>query len=464
MARKLSTNLTTIRTNSNKSIQKSTGLTNKNNMMVAKYLSHTYASILLPYQLEFMTDSNRVLLIDKSRQIGFSWTMALYAIFSALQGYNVYYNSYNDRSGKLYITIVTKYIRAINEAIAKYGFPPIVSRLDMTANTIKFNNLCKITALTSDETNFRGISGNKTIVILDEVAFKDNLPEKLKAVLGLLVWGGKILIASTQNGTGNEFNKLCAAVRKGEKPYSYHQLPIDKAIDQGLVKKICNKTNVQWTKDYEKQWLDEQIEFYGDSANEELFCIPSDEAKGKRIILEQNFQFVEPETIHKVSFYVRYWDFASSISANSYYTASVKLGYVPETRDIVIMSYTLDKQRPLDTIELVKNIVELDGGNTTNVLEKEPGSSGEFFVEMMVNQHLVGYAVDSYQPKMKKHIRLFPVGQMLKTGKLKMIKANWNKEFIDWVSDFDGTPKPGTNDLCDCLSGGIDYLTTYGIQ
>lgn len=464
MARKLSTNLTTIRTNSNKSIQKSTGLTHENNMMVAKYLSMTYASILLPYQLEFMVDPNKVLLIDKGRQIGFSWTMALYAVLSALQGYNVYYNSYNDRSGKLYITIVTKYIRAINDSIAKYGFPPIVSRLDMTANTIKFNNLCKITALTSDETNFRGISGNKTIVILDEVAFKDNLPEKLKAVLGLLVWGGKILIASTQNGTGNEFNKLCVAVRKGEKPYSYHHLPIDKAIEQGLVKKICNKTNIQWTEDYEKQWLDEQIEFYGESANEELFCIPSDEAKGKRIILEQNFQFVEPDTIHKVSFYVRYWDFASSIAANSYYTASVKLGYVPETRDIVIISYTLDKQRPLDTIELVKNIVELDGGNTTNVLEKEPGSSGEFFIEMMVNQHLVGYAVDSYQPKMKKHIRLFPVGQMLKTGKLKIMKANWNREFIDWVSDFDGTPKPGTNDLCDCLSGGIDYLTTYGIQ
>lgn len=464
MARKLSTALTTIRTNSNKSIQNNTGLTHENNMMVAKYLSITYSKILLPYQLQFLIDPNKVLLIDKGRQIGFSWTMALYAILSALQGYNVYYNSYNDRSGKLYITIVTKYVRLINESIAKYGFPPIVARLDMTANTIKFNNLCKITALTSDETNFRGITGHKTKVILDEIAFKDNLKEKLKAVMGLLVWGGQVLLASTHNGTGNEFNKLCTAVRKGDLPYSYHFLPIDKAIEQGLVKKICEKTNTDWTEEYEKQWLEEQVAFYGESANEELFCIPSDEAKGKRIILQQNFQVVEPDIIHRISLYIRYWDFASSIAANSYYTASVKIGFVPEQHELIITSYTLDKQRPLDTIELVKNIVALDGNNTTNVLEKEPGSSGEFFIEMMVNQHLSGYAIDSYQPKMKKHIRLFPVGQMLKTGKLKILKAPWNQEFIDWVSDFDGTPKPGTNDLCDCLSGAVDYLSSFGIN
>lgn len=443
----------------NDGVSTSLSMATSHNALVLKGLAKTYSEVLMKYQLQFLTDDNQVLVISKGRQIGFSWTMALYAIFKCLSGYSVYYNSYNERSGKLFIEITKGFILKINEGLIKNGFPGIANSHDLLKGELGLNNLKKIVALSSDETNFRGISGGKVIVIIDEAAYKPDLQATIKAAIGIKIWNAKIIIASTHNGKHHYFNKLCEETRTGIRPYSYHFIPIDTAIEHGIVKKICEKSGTTWTKEYEEEWLQEQIDFYGEDADEELFGIPKEVSDGANIIIESNIQFVDESYTNKISFSVRYWDFASSISQNSYYTASVRLSYIRDLDCVVVDNYTLDKRRPMDIIEIIQIIVQSDGKYTTNILEQEPGSSGQYFVDAMINDYLKGYVVDSYKPQMKKHIRLYPVGQHFKSGKLKLLKGHWNQDFINWIVRFDSSPQPGTNDLCDCLSGAVDYLT-----
>lgn len=50
---------------------------------------------------------------------------------------------------------------------------------------------------------------------------------------------------------------------------------IDEAIKDGLYKRICKISGVDWNKTAEKEWLKNLIKDYGDAYEEELYCIPS---------------------------------------------------------------------------------------------------------------------------------------------------------------------------------------------
>ncbi|WP_237172075.1 hypothetical protein [Pandoraea norimbergensis] len=60
-------------------------------------------------------------------------------------------------------------------------------------------------ALTSRPSNLRGRQGT---IVIDEAAFHDQLSELLKAALAMLIWGGRVRVISTHNGTDNAFNEL----------------------------------------------------------------------------------------------------------------------------------------------------------------------------------------------------------------------------------------------------------------
>ncbi len=50
---------------------------------------------------------------------------------------------------------------------------------------------------------------------------------------------------------------------------------IDEAIKDGLYKRICKISGVDWNKTAEKEWLKNLIKDYGDAYEEELYCIAS---------------------------------------------------------------------------------------------------------------------------------------------------------------------------------------------
>lgn len=234
-------------------------------------------NVLLPYQQRWIQDKSPIKVIEKSRRIGISWAEAADCAILAAQtgsgGSDVYYLGYNESMAQLWIEDVAFWSRHYQLAASLISEVVIVDD-DKSILTfqIRFASGYKVTALSSRPNNLRGKQGK---IVLDEAAFHPDLEELLKAAIALLMWGGQISIISTHNGIDNPFNQLVENIRTGKKTkYSLHRVTVDDAVREGLYKRICGRLNTEWSTFGEEAWRKELFEAYGDSANEELLCIP----------------------------------------------------------------------------------------------------------------------------------------------------------------------------------------------
>ena len=241
---------------------------------------------LISYQartLSLLEDSAcRVLFIEKSRRIGLTFGFASYAALRAGRaksagGMDVMYISYSQEMTREFIDACAMWARAFsNAALAVDEF--LFDDSDKTGDRsiqafrIRFASGFEILALSSAPRTLRGKQG---VVMIDEAAFVDSLPELLKAALAFLMWGGQVVVCSTHNGTENEFNKQIQDILAGRKPYKHLRIDFDQALTEGLYERICLVNGVEWTPEGEAKWRQEIIDFYGDGASEELFCIPT---------------------------------------------------------------------------------------------------------------------------------------------------------------------------------------------
>jgi phage FluMu gp28-like protein len=119
------------------------------------------------------------------------------------------------------------------------------------------------------------LRGKQGVVIIDEAAFVDSLAELLKAALAFLMWGGQVVVCSTHDGADNPFNQTVQDILAGRSKYAHARIDFDEALRQGLYQRICLVTGQGWSAEGEAEWRQSIIDFYGDGADEELFCIPS---------------------------------------------------------------------------------------------------------------------------------------------------------------------------------------------
>ena len=242
--------------------------------------------VLLGYQAEGVglldSVSTHVLFIEKSRRIGFTWGLASYAALKALKaknagGMDMMYISYSQEMTREFIDAVAMWLRAYNVAATEVGeflFDDSDADGDRSikAFCIQLASGFEILALSSAP---RGLRGKQGVVIIDEAAFVDNLKELLKAALAFLMWGGQVIVCSTHNGAENEFNVQVQEILGGRSKYKHMRVDFDEALRQGLYQRICLVRGKEWSPEGEAEWRQEIIDFYGDGADEELFCIPS---------------------------------------------------------------------------------------------------------------------------------------------------------------------------------------------
>jgi phage FluMu gp28-like protein len=233
-------------------------------------------SILLPYQRRWVADRAQVKVIEKSRRIGITWTeaadRALAAAVGGRAGMDGWYIGYNKDMALEFVETAAMWARRFNKAAR--AIEEIVvgdERADILAFRIRFASGHKVVALSSRPSNLRGKEG---CAVIDEAAYHDDLPGLLKAALAFTMWGGLVRIISTHNGADNPFNELVSEVRAGRRPYSLHRTTLDDAIGEGLYRKICQSLKREWSPEAERAWRHEIVEFYGEHADEELFCIP----------------------------------------------------------------------------------------------------------------------------------------------------------------------------------------------
>ncbi len=231
--------------------------------------------VFLPYQQNWAGDDSAVKMIEKSRRIGLFWAEAgddtLYA--ASTEGDDVWYIGYNKEMAEEFINDCAWWAKQYDPAAGAVEEEIVKDEdKDILTYRIRFSSGHKIVALSSRPSNLRGKQGR---VVIDEAAFHDDLKELVKAAMALLIWGGQVRIISTHDGDANHFNELVKDIRAGRLPYSLHRVTLDDALDQGFYKRICLKLGRTWSQEAQDQWRQDLIDFYGDGADEELFCIPS---------------------------------------------------------------------------------------------------------------------------------------------------------------------------------------------
>ncbi|MCP4158854.1 MAG: hypothetical protein GY760_02165 [Deltaproteobacteria bacterium] len=238
-------------------------------------------SIFLEYQKKWVKDKSTTKLHAKSRRIGGTWGEAaddtLYAASEGMLGGDVIYIGFKKEMASEFIEDCAKFAE-IYEKGASAVEEDIFNDKDKDILTfvIRFASGYKIEALTSSPRSLRGKGKNRPRVVIDEAAFHDDLPGLIKAAIALKIWGASIRFISSHNGVDNPFNLLLEDIKAGRRPGTVHEVDFDQAIADGLYKRVCLASGIEWTPEGEKKWRDEIVKEYGDDADEELFCIPSE--------------------------------------------------------------------------------------------------------------------------------------------------------------------------------------------
>lgn len=239
---------------------------------------------LLGYQAEIVRQCERhdVVVVEKSRRTGATWGAAADAVLRSASarnngGMDTLYMGTSHDMAKEFIDAAGMWAKLFEKAVLATG--DIIfddgSEKGIQALKIDFASGFSIVALSSKPRSLRGRQG---FAILDEAAFVDNLAELIKAAMAFLIWGGKVLIISTHNGADNAFNGLITDIRAGRKNYGIVRFDLDDALRDGLFERIClinAHKHGAWSPEKEADWREDLIGKYGEGADEELYCIPS---------------------------------------------------------------------------------------------------------------------------------------------------------------------------------------------
>ncbi|MCP4562003.1 MAG: hypothetical protein GY873_08710 [Bosea sp.] len=245
------------------------------------------SEILLGYQKRSIKARllHEVTFIEKSRRTGLTWAFAADAVLvSAAErsaaGMDTFYIGYNLEMAREFIDVCAMWAKLFAKAALDSGEfvfedldPATGETRQVKAFRIRFASGFEIVALPSRPRSLRGKQG---YVIVDEAAFHDDLAELLKAAMALLIWGGMVVVISTHNGEANPFNQYVKDIRAGRYDYGLVRIDFDDALREGLFQRICQRKGEAWTAEGEADWRAKIIAHYGDGADEELFCIPSE--------------------------------------------------------------------------------------------------------------------------------------------------------------------------------------------
>ncbi len=238
-------------------------------------------TFFLPYQIAWIKDRSRIKLMEKSRQIGMSWTTAYSLVrrhCRAGEKNDSWVSSRDELQAKLFIDDCKKFAGILNAASRECCGAETAS--DSDSRSLEFANGTRIWSLSSNPDAQAGKRGTR---VLDEFALHPD-PARLYAIAYPgITWGGSLEIISTHRGGENFFAKLVEEARYGGNPkrISLHRITLQDALEQGLLKKL----KASLPPDHEVSQMDEAAYFdyiKNSCADEESFlqeymCTPADD-------------------------------------------------------------------------------------------------------------------------------------------------------------------------------------------
>ena len=240
-------------------------------------------AIFLPFQEKWIKDDSRLKMMEKSRQIGISWSTAYKAderTAMAGQRWDQWVSSRDDIQARLFLEDCKLFAGILQIAAEDLGERVIDEKTKLTAYVLQFASGRRIHSMSSNPDAQAGKRGGR---ILDEFALHPD-PRKLWSIAYPgITWGGSMELISTHRGSHNFFNQLIREVREAGNPkkISLHRVTLQDALEQGFLYKLQKAL----PKDHEVMAMDEAAYFdfiKSGCADEESFlqeymCQPADD-------------------------------------------------------------------------------------------------------------------------------------------------------------------------------------------
>jgi hypothetical protein len=175
---------------------------------------------LYPYQETTLSDflENDRVIVLKSRQLGISTLIAAYSLWLIL--------FHNDKNVLVVAIDQTTSKNLVTKVRVMYENLPSWLRLKAAEDnklSLRLTNGSQIKAVASTGTS--GRSEALSLVIIDEAAFVDGAEELWASLQQTLSTGGRGIILSTPNGTGNFFHKIWIKAEAGDNKFKTVRLP-----------------------------------------------------------------------------------------------------------------------------------------------------------------------------------------------------------------------------------------------
>jgi phage FluMu gp28-like protein len=249
----------------------------------------------LPYQTRWILDDSPLKIIEKSRQIGISFADAYDSVMKAgiHGGLDVWVSSRDEAQARLYLEDCKKLACTLQLRARELGQPFFDRDSESPAYVLEFPSHRRIYSLSS---NPNALAGKRGHVKLDEFALHQDQQLLYRVAKPVTTWGGQLSIISTHRGHGSVFNQIIRDIKERGNPmgWSLHSVPIQRALEEGLVEKINYKRDGALGRKFgfeiadpeaphpelRKAWLDRVRAECLDEAHwlQEYCCTPADDS------------------------------------------------------------------------------------------------------------------------------------------------------------------------------------------
>lgn len=247
--------------------------------MLSKILSSfTQSKYFYKSQRDWINDDSPLKICVKSRQTGFSYCncFRLVLLVSAKDArHDAYISSRDQHQARLQLEDCLHWAKVLNLGSRNLGEVMIDQSSNLSAYTLEFANGKRIYSLSS---NPNALAGKRGHVTLDEFALHQDQRQLYRVAKPVTMWGGQLSIISTHRGVNTLFNELIRSVseRGNRMGWSLHTVPIQKAVEEGIVERINKKTGRNESREaflarLESECIDEE------QWKQEFCCTPADE-------------------------------------------------------------------------------------------------------------------------------------------------------------------------------------------
>src|SRR5436190_3440936 len=239
---------------------------------------NTNQTYFLPYQQRWILDESPLRIIQKSRQVGITYADAYDSVIKASgrdARLDVWVSSRDQVQAKLYLEDCKFWAVFLHLYFSDLGLLILDEKTNSSAYVLQFASGRRIYCLSS---NPNALAGKRGHVKLDEFALHSDQRLLYRVAKPVTMWGGQLSIISTHRGATTLFNQLIREITENGNPmgWSLHTVPIQKAVEEGIVERINEKSGRNETRNHfiqrlraecidEEQWL------------QEYCCTPADE-------------------------------------------------------------------------------------------------------------------------------------------------------------------------------------------